>query len=175
MNWTGFREREKNGEFMQHLYYEKLAKHGEQLGDTQRKTWRVSNEMLDVLKKKWCRATQWSIFQLFILVWGLLHLMQLRRRLCYCIYLYVSSAHIQNIDLQHADSAALNLPSQLKPACGSALTLVPAKWHSASYCDHQPTGLPPTTEKQLSESVENKLKHQPVVAQYRSTESFFRK
>lgn len=72
------------------------------------------------------------------LVWGVL--LQLRRRVHYCIDLCV---FIQNIALQHTDSANLNLRSQLKPACGSALTPLPAKRHAASYSDYKLRGLSP--------------------------------
>lgn len=46
---------------------------------------------------------------------------------------FISHTGVHNIDLQPADSATLNLPSQLQPACGSAPTLASAKCHRASH------------------------------------------
>ena len=49
------------------------------------------------------------------------------------VCMFIPHPRTHNIDLQSADSAALNLPSQLQAACGSAPTLASAECHRASH------------------------------------------
>lgn len=53
---------------------------------------------------------------------------------CTCVYcMFIPHPWAHNIDLQSADSAALNLPSQLQAVRGSAPTLASAECHRASH------------------------------------------
>lgn len=83
--------------------------------------------------------------------------------MCYCVCVFISHTGVHNIDLQPADSAALNLPSQLQPACGSAPTLASAKCH-VLHTAHQSAGLYLLTGRYVGviSNIEGADSHNPV-------------